>query len=64
MKVIPEEARYARKCYFCGRIHDNENPVAFELDIDETAIPESKAKFLGGSVYCCKACLQKEWMAT
>lgn len=32
MKVIPEEARYVRKCYFCGRIHDNENPVAFELD--------------------------------
>lgn len=39
MKLIPEEARYAQKCYFCGRSHDNENPVAFELDIDEIIKP-------------------------
>ena len=64
MKVIPEEKRYARQCYFCHRSHIPENPVAFELDIEETRIPEEKAKFLGGSVYCCKECLQKEWMAT
>ena len=64
MKLIPEEARYARKCYFCGKSHDNENPVAFELDINETRIPKEEAKFLRKSVYCCKECLQKEWMAT
>lgn len=27
-------------------------------------IPKEEAKFLGCSVYCCKECLQKEWMAT
>lgn len=64
MKVIPEEIRYARKCYFCGRSHLSANPVAFELDIEETKIPEEERKFLGGSVYCCKKCLEKEWMAT
>lgn len=64
MKLIPEEVRCARKCYFCGGFHTKENPVAFELDVDETTIPKSEAKFLGGSVYCCKKCLEKEWMAT
>lgn len=64
MTLIPEVKRYAQKCYFCGRIHDNENPVAFELDIEETRIPKEKAKFFRKSVYCCKECLQKEWMAT
>lgn len=64
MKVIPKEIRYARKCYFCGRSHLLANPVAFELDIEETKIPEEERKFLGGSVYCCKKCLEKEWMAT
>lgn len=64
MKVIPEEKRYACRCYFCSRIHDNENLVAFELDINETRIPKEEAKFLRKSVYCCKECLQKEWMAT
>ena len=29
-----------------------------------TNIPEEDAKFLGGSVYCCKKCLEKEWRAT
>lgn len=64
MKLIPEDKRYCRRCYFCKRTHTCYNPVAFELDIEETRIPEEKAKFLGGSVYCCKECLQKEWMAT
>ena len=64
MKMIPEKDRDFRKCYFCGGFHTKENPVAFEMDVDETTIPESEAKFLGGSVYCCKKCLEKEWMAT
>ena len=64
MKLIPEVKRYARQCYFCHRKNLPENPVAFELDIEETRIPKEKAKFLGGSIYCCKECLQKEWMAT
>lgn len=64
MKIIPEELRYCRKCYFCGKSHETYNPVAYELDVDETCIPPEEAKFLGGSVYCCKECLEKEWMAT
>ena len=64
MKVIPEEIRYARKCYFCGRSHLPANTVAFELDIEETKIPEEERKFLGGGVYCCRECLEKEWIAT
>ena len=64
MKLIPEEVRYARKCYFCGRSHLSVNPIAFELDIEETRIPKEELKFLGGSVYCCKRCLEKEWLAT
>ena len=63
MKVIPEEIRYARKCYFCGRSHLPASPVAFELDIEETKIPEEERKFLGEGVYCCRECLEKEWMA-
>lgn len=64
MKIIPEEVRYARKCYFCGRSHLPVNPVSFELDIEETKIPKEEWRFLGGSVYCCKRCLEKEWIAT
>ena len=64
MKVIPEEVRYCRKCFFCGTSHTENNPVAYELDVDETRIPEKKKKFLGGSIYCCKKCLEKEWSAT
>lgn len=46
MKLIPEEKRYARKCYFCGRSHLPANPVAFELDIEETKIPEEERSSL------------------
>ena len=63
MKVIPEEIRYARKCYFCGRSHLPANPVEFQLDVQETKIPEEERKFLGEGVYCCRECLEKEWMA-
>ena len=44
MKVIPKEIRYARKCYFCGRSHSNKNPVEFQLDVQETRIPEEERK--------------------
>ena len=44
MKLIPEEKRYARRCYFCHRSHLPENPVAFELDIEETEEYKSVAK--------------------
>ena len=64
MKIIPENMRYCRKCYFCGTSGNEENPVAYELDTDETRVPEEDAKFLGGSIYCCKKCLEREWMAT
>ena len=63
MKVIPKDVRYARKCYFCGRSHNDKNPVEFHLDVQETRIPEEERKFLGGGVYCCRECLEKEWMA-
>lgn len=42
MKVIPKDVRYARKCYFCGRSHNNKNPVEFQLDVQETRIPEAE----------------------
>lgn len=64
MKLIPEVKRYAAPMLLLSQKNLPENPVAFELDIEETRIPKEEAKFLGGSVYCCKECLQKEWMAT
>lgn len=64
MKLIPEDVRYARRCYFCHTTHDKSNPVAYQLDVQETRIPEEEWKFLGSGVYCCKKCLEKEWMAT
>ena len=64
MKLIPEKLQNYSRCYFCGATYTEQNPVEYELEVDETRISIEEAKFLKGHIYCCRNCLEKEWVAT